>query len=317
MLIRILLVSCFLFLGIFLGWRYFSAPINPSATTAQIFTIPQGQPIDTIAKRLQDAGLIRSRYAFKLLVLGRNMSQKIQAGSFRLKPSMSLSVLTDQLTHGSLDIWVTLLEGWRREEMAQALVAEFTTDSSFDLTEFLRLTAGQEGYLFPDTYLLPRDASAAAVAKILTDTFAKKVDFSTNQSGLTQKQVVILASLVEREVRTDADRALVAGILIKRLDNDWPLQVDATVQYITGRSGDWWPQDLTKADIALKSPYNTYQHPGLPPAPIANPGLASIAAVLNPKASDSWFYLSDLEGRIHYAATIEEHNANIARYLTK
>ena len=134
---------------------------------------------------------------------------------------------------------------------------------------------------------------------------------------LSDEQVIVLASILEREVRTKKDRPLIAGILIKRFQNNWPLQADATVQYIIGNEKNWWPQNITKAHLKINSPYNTYKHPGLPPAPISNPGLASIEAALRPESSSYWFYISDLDGAIHYANTIEEHNANIATYLGK
>ena len=314
------------FIGLFFWWRWVTGPLDRSSQAAQIFVIPPGQGIDTIAKRLKTAGLIRSASAFKITVVKNSIASRIQAGDFRLRPSMDLETIAQELTHGTLDVWVTLLEGWRREEIAHKLEQEFVArDAEFNPVAFLESTRGQEGYLFPDTYLLPRDASATAIAAIIRGTFDKKVDLSQNQSGLTSKQVIIIASIIEREVRTDQDRPLIAGILIKRLQNDWPLQADATVQYAIGtkdcrqRTGecDWWKASLTKADLTINSPYNTYQNQGLPPAPIANPGLASINAALTPQSSDSWFYLSDLKGQIHYAQNIEGHNANIRTYLNK
>jgi len=106
----------------------------------------------------------------------------------------------------------------------------------------------------------------------------------------------------------------VAGILIKRGENDWPLQIDATVQYILGKKGNWWPQ-INGGDLKIDSLYNTYKNKGLPPGPICNPGLASIKAVLYPQKTDFWFYLSDKTGKMHYAKTNEEHNNNIRKYL--
>ena len=134
------------------------------------------------------------------------------------------------------------------------------------------------------------------------------------KAGLNKKEVLTLASLIEREAKHNEDRAIVAGILIKRGENDWPLQIDATVQYVLGRERNWWPQ-VTKRDLNTNSPYNTYKNKGLPPGPICNPGLASIKAVLYPKKTDFWFYLSDKTGKMHYARTNGEHNANIRKYL--
>jgi len=309
-----------------LWWGRAISPENAQSQEAQIFVIPKGQAIDTIASRLKDAGLIRSKVAFKIIVFRDGLAKKIQAGDFRLKSSMDLTTLSQELTRGTLDIWVTLLEGWRREEMASKIATEFSTrQAEFDQAIFLQATIDKEGYLFPDTYLFPRDASEQSIAQILINTFEKKVDLSSNNSGLSANQVIVLASIVEREVNTDKDRPIIAGILIKRLKNDWPLQTDATVQYFIGTNNcrgaqgecSWWPQNLTRANIDAVSSFNTYQNQGLPPTPIANPGLASINAVLDPQSSPHWFYISDLSGTIHYASDIEGHNSNIAKYLQK
>lgn len=141
---------------------------------------------------------------------------------------------------------------------------------------------------------------------------------------MPSEEVLILASIVEREVKFNNDRPIVAGILLKRLEKNWPLQADATVQYAiasakckgkSAKCGNWWPKNLTREDLKIKSPYNTYLYPGLPPGPICNPGLAAIEAVLNPVGSEYWFYLSDEEGKMHYAKTAEEHEENISKYL--
>lgn len=319
MVIGILVIS-------FFWYRQALRPVDPETATSQVFVIPKGQSIDKVGKRLQEAKLIHSAAIFKIYVTGKGLATKIQAGDFRLNPSMSLPQIAENLTSGTLDIWVTLLEGWRREEMATKLAEEFAArGATFDSAGFLQATDGLEGYLFPDTYLIPPTASGSAVASQLKNTFSKKVDFSGNQSGLSDEQVLVLASILEREVHTKKDRPIIAGILIKRLQNKWPLQVDAAIQYLLGTRTcrnqstqcNWWPQNITKQDLKINSPYNTYAQPGLPPTPITNPGLASIEAALNSQASEYWFYISDLEGAIHYAKTLEEHNANIAKYLDK
>lgn len=319
------LIGLLLFFSFLIGWKWGISPADANSQQSQIFVIPQGQSIDTIAKRLKGSGLIRSRAVFKVYVVKNQLVSKIQAGDFRLRPSMDVAEIAQELTHGTLDIWVTLLEGWRREEIADKLEQEFVgRNADFDRQAFLQVTSGKEGYLFPDTYLIPRNASAEGIANTLLSTFDQKVDFSVNKSGLSDKQVVILASIIEREVATEGDRTIVAGILLKRLENNWALQTDATIQYFVGtrlcqssvKECNWWKQNLTKADIEAQSPYNTYLNQGLPPTPISNPSLASINSVLQPTPSDHWFYISDSRGKIHYADSIEAHNANIAKYLT-
>jgi UPF0755 protein len=137
----------------------------------------------------------------------------------------------------------------------------------------------------------------------MTVTFDKKV------KDVTYKQLIV-ASLLERETFADSEKPIVAGIIYKRLENDWPLQIDATLQYI---KGNWKP--VYSIDKELNSPFNTYKNLGLPPSPIANPGLSSILASISPEASEYWYYIHDNDGKIHFGRTLEEHNANIAKYL--
>lgn len=281
--------------------------------------IEKGESSGAIAQRLEEGNLIRSSVAFQILVVKEGLTKKIQAGDFRLSSVMTPLAMAQKMTHGTLDRWVTLLEGWRREEMTEKLAEKLKgEDSNFSEKEFLRLTKDLEGQLFPDTYLFPKDADATRVVALLTSNFQKKT-----ANLKPEKQTLILASLVEREANHETDRPIVAGILLKRLEKGWPLQVDATVQYLVGsrscevgrQSCEWWPKELTREDLAVKSPYNTYLSSGLPPSPIANPGLASIKAVISPARTDYWFYLSDKEGKMHYAKTLEDHKQNIALYL--
>lgn len=291
-----------------LWWIDGTAPPAPTDSKPIIFVIQKGDGVRTIAANLAGQNLIRSSTAFFLLVKLMGIERSLQAGDFRLNRTMSASDIASVLTHGYLDVWVTTLEGWRIEEMANRLAKDL------DIPEGEFIKNAQEGYMFPDTYLIPRDASAAAIAKIFRDTFTQKVASQFNVTNDT----VILASIVEREGRSDSDRPTIAGILLKRLKAGWPLQADATLQYALGyQPGEksWWKKNLTSEDKKIRSPYNTYRLPGLPPAPISNPGLSSLKAVIDPKDSDYWFYLHDNEGNVHFAKTIEEHNENIAKYL--
>jgi len=316
--------------GGFFWWLGVQGPVQPAFSPQanqdqQIFVIKKGEGLDEIALCLQKEGLVRSAFAFRLAVMAKNLTQQIQAGDFRLHPGMDLAEIIDQLTHGTLDVWVTIPEGWRQEQIAQKLINE---GFEIDLADWEQEVnnSNLEGFLFPDTYLIPKDATAGAITKIMSNNFDKKTESvlsSRIQSSYSLNQVITLASLVEREVRTDQDRPLVAGIIFKRWQSNWPLQVDAAVQYVVGsikceiRDSDcnWWSKNLTKQDLQINSPYNTYQFRGLPPAPICNPGLASIKAALSYQESPYWFYLSDSSGQMHYAETIADHNANIAKYL--
>lgn len=229
---------------------------------------------------------------------------------------MSAREIAEELTHGIVDVWVTTLEGWRVEEVAMQLSADL------DIPEQEFLAVAREGYMFPDTYLIPRDATAAAVAQIFQDTFDQKITGAMRQdaraTGLTLPEIVTLASIIEREGRSDLDRPVIAGILYNRMEQDWPLQVDATLQYALGYQPEeksWWKETLYDVDKRVASPYNTYANGGLPPGPIANPGLASIMAAIYPERSEYMYYLHDPTGTIHYATDLAGHEQNIATYL--
>lgn len=305
--------------GAFFWWSKSVKPVSDD-TSLQSFVIPRGYSASQISNKLVDQGLIRSPLVFKFYVQLTAKAKKVQAGEFLLSPSFSLFEIVNQLTKGPVEVWVTIPEGLRREEVVEkyiGILEKKETTADFR-QEFLSLTSGKEGYLFPDTYLFPKTASASAVVRKMFSVFDNKVE-----AEMQEKQVVTMASIIEREAITDEERPIVAGILWKRLEEQWPLQADAAVQYAIATTAckgktecNWWPI-LTKEDLELNSPYNTYKFTGLPPAPIANPGLSSIKAAANPQDSPYWFYLHDSEGKIHYAKTIEEHNENVRRFLGK
>lgn len=326
------LVTALLFLTALLTWwRWALGPVGSEAdSSSQIFVINKGESLSLIADRLKEKGLIRSALAFRFWVMGHGLARDIQAGSFRIDPSLNIARLVDGLTHGTLDLWLTFPEGWRREQVGQRLQANL---ADFDYQEFLSATGDLEGRLFPDTYLFPVDAGASQVLSVIRRNFEIKLgglESEIQNSGFTQEEILTLASLVEREAKKQTDRPLIAGILIKRWREDWPLQVDATVQYAkdsfrcsatapgaggeVSRKCEYW-EPVTKTDLQLDSPYNTYRNKGLPPGPICNPGLEAIKAVLRYQDSDYWFYLSDSSGVTHFAKTAEEHAQNVDLYL--
>jgi len=301
------------------GIFYFWLVLKPAGTgDEKVFVVNQGESTLSVAQRLEQQKIIKNRWLFLICLRLQGEQGKIQAGSFRLSPKDSLPATIRKLKKGRLDVWLTLIEGWRREQIAEKVEEKLAIPKK----EFLAASRGSEGYLFPDSYLVPVGISAKGVVSILKKNFQEKWQLvwpSASKMDLSQNQVLILASLVEREAKINKDRPIVAGILIKRWRSGWPLQVDATVQYardnlLTERETDWW-QPITKKDLGVKSPYNTYSHRGLPPAPICNPSLASIKAVVNYQPSDYWFYVSDKSGKIHFAKTLAEHEQNIKEFL--
>ena len=314
-------IAIFLLLSISFLTVFFSL-FQPKAASNQeslTFVVPKGQAISVIGKRLEEAGLIRSGLAFRYVVTKDRLANKIQAGSFKISPSMNTWEIARALTKGTDDLWITLPEGWRREEMAASLADQEL--SIFKEKEFLQLTVGLEGQLFPDTYLVSKAIATEQLVDLLRNTFESKIgtalDEEIKNSKLTLNEILTFASLVQRESANEAEMPLVAGILQHRLDIEMPLQVDATLQYIKAYSHTeetWWSTPLA-VDKELDSLYNTYQYAGLPPAPICNPGLAAIKAVLSPKSTRALYYLHDNAGQIHTAETLEGHNRNIDEYL--
>jgi len=312
-------------LAIFLAGVYLVNQFGPSGGGEKIFVINKGESLSSIARRLEKEDIIKNNLAFLVFLKFSGEDKNIQAGSFRLSGEDGFEQIVKKLQVGRIDLWATILEGWRREQIAIELENELGISAS----EFFSLTHDKEGYLFPDTYLFPYDASAQTAVNILTNNFEKKwgqIRQEAQDQGLTKEEVVIMASLLEREAKTDDSRQMVAGILLKRLKTPgWLLQVDAGAQYVkdsancvngnwVDSSCDWW-QPVTRSDLQIDSVFNTYVHSGLPPSPICNPSLSSLSAVVNAKKSDYWFYITGNDNLMHYAKTIEEHNANINRYL--
>ena len=305
----------FISLSLFIWYRQGLLPVSSSDTKIS-FVVSRSESGNSVINRLGSAGLIRSATASKIYLRLSGLGLKLKPGGYVFTSTMSATQIFATLASGPRDIWVTLPEGWRREQIAVRLKDSLT---DFDINDFLRLTAQSEGLLFPDTYLIPAQAAPADVLQIFLDNFIKKSNLDPDQAA--DRQILILASLIEREAKTEAERQLIAGILEKRLDNDWPLQVDASVQYaVAGKNCisapletcDWWP---VISDTKYPSAYNTYINTGLPPGPVCNPGLASIQAAQNPRESDYWFYLTDPAGVTHYATSLDQHNQNIDKYL--
>jgi len=322
-----LLIPIFIFFalaagGLFWWERNSEAPSTNSKLVD--FLITKGSSATVIANKLRATGLIKSPLAFRIYTQITGKAKKIPAGEFQLSPNLSLFKIVEELIKGPTEIWVTIPEGLRKEEIAERFTTALNKDEAFK-AEFLNLAKDKEGHLFPDTYLFPKEISAAKIVEKMEATFEKKVDLSMQEEikkgDLGLEKTIILASLVERETKTDAERPIVAGILLKRLEIGMPLQIDATVQYVVSSLNcknqincEWWPA-TTLNDRKINSKFNTYKYAGLPPSPIANPGLSSIKAAVYPEESDYLYYLHDKKGEVHYAKTLEEHNANIKKYI--
>lgn len=317
------------------------------------FTVEPGTPARAIGQKLVEAGLITDDLLFEAYVRVNGLADRLEAGTFVLSPSMTLAEIVEALQHAEAEsVTITIPEGWRLEQVAEYLAAAevFANDgadaeayaaqvASGDLTgldviryPFLQdrpAGASLEGYLFPDTYELP--AAGASPADVLArqlDTFTARVlpvyeqAVQEGKTDLDLYTVLTLASIVEREAVVADERPAIAGVYLNRLANGIRLEADPTVQYAMGYqpdSGQWWKTPVFLEEYsAVDSPYNTYLYDGLPPGPIASPGLSSIQAVLEPEPHDYLYFVAtpDGSGRHVFAQTLEEHAVNVQKYQT-
>jgi UPF0755 protein len=281
------------------------------------FVIGEGESPASFSGHLQEEGIIRHAFTFRVYLKLSGLDRKVQAGSFNLPTNEPASEIALALTNGRLDKWVTFVEGLRKEQVAAIL------EEDFNINKDKFLVKAPEGYLFPDKYLIPLKTNDDQVLSIFKANFDKKFNKNSQEEAvkenLTVEQVITMASIVERETKNTDERPIIAGILLRRLREGMLLGVDATVQYALGyfqEEKTWWRKNITAEDLKIDSPYNTRINLGLPPGPICSPGLSSINAVLNPTDSPYYFYLHDKEGKAHYARTLQEHLQNIQKYLS-
>ena len=312
---RKLLISLILLIilagGAFAYWTVGNQASNPNARSTKIFVIQKGTSVREIGNSLKREGLIKDPVVFFVYIKLYGQDRKIQAGDYRLSSSMTLRGIVDELNHGTLDRWVTLPEGIRAEEIADILRENIPSYNDL----WRESLNNNEGYLFPDTYLIPKDADVDLVISIMRNNFASKIkDLSILDADQKLTRAIIIASLIEREAITDEEKPLISGVINNRLRRGMALDIDATIQYIKGREGAWWPQITTDDYKSVDSLYNTYLNPGLPPGPIANPGIEAIRAALNPQEHSYYFYIH-AAGKIYPARTVGEHQSNIKKYL--
>jgi len=306
----------------------------PAANNQEIigFAISQGFGVHQISQDLYNKGLIRSQFYFEVYVWSKKAEGDFIAGVFDLSPSMSIKQITRLLTQAdNAEKVITIIEGWSNKEIADYLAKqglftreEFLAAVGGNLSDYLQsyeflsdkpVNVDLEGYLFPDTYRVFRNAAPAEVVKKILDNFDLKLSPELRQKITGQNktifEIITLASIIEKEVSRPDDMKMVADIFYKRLAQNMALQSDATVNYVTGKGRVQPSIEDTRAD----SPYNTYLYAGLPPGPIANPGINAIMAAIEPTENPYYYFLTTKEGEVIYARTYDEHLQNKARYL--
>lgn len=299
---------------------------RPSATSGQSFTVTTGEPTYAIAQRLEQAGIILNAGAFLDYLTFTGLDTTIQAGRYEFEPFLSMldvARIMQDLT--PLDVTFVILPGWRMEEIAGSLPSSglqaepnafLISASTPGNYPFLAGASSNEGFLYPDTYILPRATDASGLVDALLRNFyhhlTPELETGFSDQNLTVFQAVILASIVERESVKNEEMPLIASVFLNRLSAGWKLDSDPTVQYSVGYDGNWWPVPLTAFNLENDSPYNTYLYMGLPPAPISNPSQDALNAVAHPAMTNNFFFQArcDGSGWHNFAETIEEHINN-------
>ncbi|WP_428073204.1 endolytic transglycosylase MltG [Candidatus Avelusimicrobium aviculae] len=283
------------------------------------FTIRPGQSGAEVAQELKEAGIIKNPLAFRILLRLTSSAKDLKAGKFDLRkntPSFEVinCIKSGRCTHYER---LTVLEGWRSEEIAEALSEKGITDGN----EFLSIVRERnlEGKLYPSTYLFSEDTPAQKVVAEMTAQYEQRILplFLKYPSKLSEKEILTLASIVEREAIHHDERPKIAAVYLNRLKIGKRLEADPTVQYALGfntKENRYWKKALTYKDLKTKSPYNTYRNAGLPPGPICNPSYESILGVLNPEPNfDNLYFVADNTGRHVFSPTFDQHKRNIRR----
>lgn len=294
------------------GAFFFSPPaLFP---TNKIFEIKQGMSLSEISVFLKQENIILSRFAFEFCVISFEGDRGVLSGSYLFKEPLGSCAVASHLVKGTSDILVarvTIPEGSSNKTIANILAKEIT---NFNPDSFLINAEKKEGYLFPDTYFVSITTSEKEITDRLVKNFEKKVaplSSLIQTSGHSLNDLVIMASIIEKEANTEEDKKIVSGILWKRIAIGMPLQVDAPFYYLLGKESS----EITEKDLKMVSGYNTYRNFGLPVGPIGNPGILSLRAAMEPTPTPYLFYLSDKKGVIHYAKNFEDHKKNKIKYL--
>lgn len=302
-------------------------PMNPGSHETVVFAVEKGWSDDEIADSLQELGIIRSSYFFKLYAFLTLKHSSLQAGEYNLSPKMSAYKIATKMAQGDIiRDKVVILEGWDVKDIGKYLesknicaqdyfvsLAKKDYSAEFDFLKGKPKDVSLEGYLFPDTYEIGKTETCEDILTAMLANFDKKLTPELRTEIASQKKsifdIVIMASLIEKEVRLIDDKKTVSGVLWTRLEIGMPLQLDATINYITGKS----EASVSIKDTKIDSPYNTYMYRGLPKGPISNPGINSIISAIYPKTTKYLYYLSN--GKTYFSETLEQHNIAKAKYL--
>jgi UPF0755 protein len=313
--------------GAYVVYDRVNAPYRGYATPEQFVDIPSGLSTAAIGQRLTATGIVRDAVTYRVALWRSGAARRLQAGEYRFDHPMTPAEVIGQIARGEVDrIRVTFPEGLTIAEMSRIFessgmgtAADFVAaarDVSL-IASIDPVARDLEGYLFPDTYAVPRRTDASQLVRIMVDQFSKVVTDElrdeASQHGWTVRQMVTIGSIIEKETARPEERPLVAAVYMNRLWIGMGLQCDPTVIYALERAGKY-TGNLRRDDLAFDSPYNTYRYPGLPPGPIAAPGRTSLEAVARPADVDYLYFVSRNDGSHQFARTLAEHNRNVQKY---
>ena len=307
-------LSSFAVAAVLVGGYIFAFAPPSDFPSNSIIVIVRGTSASEISAQLADANVIKYPAILNLILRISGVGGSVKSGAYLFKSPENVFKVANRLATGAYGLppaRITFPEGVTVRDISEKVSEAFPLILADDVVS---LGKTQEGYLFPDTYLFPPDATAESVVEAMRANFDVKItqlSAGIKASGRSIRDIVIMASLVEKEARTDANRRIVAGILWNRLKLGIPLQVDAVFGYIFNR--DTYSPSFE--DLKVDSPYNTYIHTGLPPGPISNPGLESLQAAISPAKTNYLYYLTGSDNLMHYATTYAEHVANQTKYL--
>jgi UPF0755 protein len=337
--IAIPILTLLFFLGLYKWFDHQSFwGVASQSNIVKNFEVKEGEGSTEVGENLEKEGLVKSKYFFWYYAWKTKTDSKIQVGIYELAPNMSIGEIMEKFTKGEIIpqiVKLTIPEGFTNKKVVERLkekkpelandfeaivnckcinqpqcVCDLFSDK-YDFIKQLSSGIDLEGYLFPDTYFIDKEDTAQILVAKFLGNFNRQVDSSLRQEitdqGKTLNEIVTMASIIEKEAKTEQDRKMVSGVFWNRIRDDHPLQSCATLAYILGIDKVQYSYE----DTQIQSPYNTYLNSGLPPGPVANPGLAAIRAAVYPEKSDYYYFLSDpVSGTIIYSKTIEEHNSN-------
>jgi len=312
-LLTFIVVVFIIVFGIRFAYDYLQSPPD-NFPLDTVVSIPFGTTVRQVASLMKENNLVRSETFFFSYFTLLHDTASIKASNYVFDRPLTVGELAHQLTQGNYSeglVRFTHIEGepvMRIAEQAERVLSDFNGD------EFVRLAKPYEGRLFPETYMIPQDYTEQELLDLLLNTFKQKItpyQEEMENHDLSLDEIIILASILEREANTPESKKMVSGILQNRLSISMPLQVDASIEYVLDKP----LSELNPEDLKMESPYNTYLNYGLPPTPIGNPGLVAIEAILHPVESEYLFYITGKDGNFYYAKDFDAHRRNIANYL--